>query len=100
MSQSKPIEDAWLAYRLVVIPADAGEQQLDGSQHAFFAGALTIYKILMDNVSEGPDCEPKDIQLMQTIHNELCGYFNILHQPGEPLHEPRKHRHRTNGVTH
>lgn len=74
--QLKRIEIAWLAFKEVVIPADAPDEQISDMKKAFYAGALSLFNTLVYNVDQASD-EPtdKDMQMAQDIDDELEEFF-------------------------
>lgn len=65
------IEAEWQGLLEKIRAPDMGPQQIRDMQKAFFAGALTLRNILLENVSEDPDVTPNDEMLMEDISREL-----------------------------
>lgn len=71
IDQGKLIEAGFAAYRLFVMPKDAGEIQVDECRLAFMAGADHLFASIMSTLD--PEGEPTDADLkrMDEIHGEL-----------------------------
>jgi hypothetical protein len=67
----KLIEAGWIGFRLMVLPEDTPEMQLDEMRGAFFAGAHHLLSAVMTIME--PDAEPtdKDCERLNMIHQEL-----------------------------
>lgn len=65
------IERSWQSYRRMVVPADAGDVQINETRQAFFAGASILFTALIHGVSEGPEVQPADEQLMADLQREI-----------------------------
>jgi hypothetical protein len=65
------IEVGWLGLRLMTIPEDAPQIQLDCMKEAFFAGAQHVFGSVMTMLD--PDEEPTeaDMRRIEQVHNEL-----------------------------
>jgi len=68
----KIIEGGWAGLRLMAIPADAPQIQIDEMRQAFFAGAQHLFASIM-NILDPSDREPteKDMRRMDLIAQEL-----------------------------
>lgn len=55
MSKRNRIHESWLSYTRKVIPQTAGEVQRRECQRAFYAGAATMFKAIMDVDVDGPE---------------------------------------------
>lgn len=76
--KKRPIQAGWEAYRKVVVPADAGEAQLNETRQAFFAGAAVLLQGIMGALSPGPDESEGDMRLMSDIQDELTDFGQQL----------------------
>ena len=72
---TKPVEAEWISYRKNVVPADAGPVQVVECRRAFYAGAVSMMRVLA--LAMDPDAEPteKDMRTMAEIMQELDGYL-------------------------
>jgi hypothetical protein len=73
----KRIEEQWLSYLAEVIPADAGETQVQESRRAFYAGARALLMLqvrLFDRLDHEPTAA--DLKMMDEINAEL-EQFNV-----------------------
>lgn len=77
------IEKEWNSYRLAVIPAGAGEIQIEECKRAFYAGAATLHHELMEMLSPGDETTDADLENMQAIHDELIA-FGVSRDPRRP----------------
>jgi hypothetical protein len=75
VDKGKIIEAGWLSYRIVVVPDDAPEIQIEESRRAFFAGAQHLFGSIMQMLE--PDAEPTeaDLRRMSSINDELDAYI-------------------------
>ena len=71
VDEGKLVEAGWASYKLLVIPEDAQQVQVDESRFAFFAGAQHLFASILGMLE--PDAEPTDADLarMGQIHTEL-----------------------------
>ena len=65
------IEAGWQGLRIMAMPKDAPQIQIDEMRMAFFAGAQHLYSSIMSVMDEGTEPTDKDLQRMEQIHNEL-----------------------------
>ena len=69
--QGKLIELGWQLLRIMTVPADAPQAQLDEMRMAFFAGAQHLYGSIMTMLEPGEDPTKADLSRMQQIDAEL-----------------------------
>jgi hypothetical protein len=74
----KIIELGWLSYLAVVIPADAGDVQVNESRLAFFAGAQHLWSSIMNVIDPGTEPTEQDMQRMDRINRELDEFVEQL----------------------
>jgi hypothetical protein len=76
--QGKLIEAGWAGYRLMVIPHEAPQIQIDECRLAFFAGAQHLFSSIMNMLD--PDGEPTDadVKKMDLIHTELQRFAAVF----------------------
>lgn len=84
--QGKLIEAGWIGLRIVAIPLDATELQLQTMRMVFFAGSQHLFGSIMSIMQ--PDAEPtdKDMQRLDLIDRELKAFiedFKIRNCPTE-----------------
>lgn len=70
----KKIADEWAAFRELVIPAAAGERQVEEMQRAFYAGGLAVFSIVFEMGSGDGDPTPEEVATFKAIHAELLGH--------------------------
>lgn len=63
----------WISYKDEVVPPDAGENQLDETQKAFYAGAIAMWQMLMQEVGELSDEDAE--KRFEEIDTELQSYL-------------------------
>lgn len=73
---AKHIEAAWLSYRRDVVPNDADAVQITESRRAFYAGAQTLFSLVMANVSSDAEPTDADLQFMEDVTEELQQFPN------------------------
>jgi hypothetical protein len=69
--QGKLIEAGWISLRLMTLPLDASDVQLNDMRMAFFAGAQHLFASLMAIMDPGAEPTEQDCQRMEKINNEL-----------------------------
>jgi hypothetical protein len=76
------IEAGWIALKLVSMPPNASQDQIDDMRGAFFAGAQHLFSSIMSVLE--PDKEPtdNDLRRMAMIQSELQEFlrqFKLKH---------------------
>ncbi len=74
MTNRKLIAREWDAYRRHVLPANAGDVQVDETRKGFYAGAHTLLVLILKHLSGSDDVEDADLDLMDDIKQELDEY--------------------------
>ena len=77
---SRPIEEAWVSYRLMVVPRDAGETQIVETRQAFFAGAAVLFTKLVSQLSEEKEESEDDLDFMSDVHREVTEFGQEIDQ--------------------
>jgi hypothetical protein len=74
-----PIAVGWKSFEALVIPASAGKQQRIDMKGAFYAGASTIFLLLVNGISPGTG-EPTeaDFALLDAIRREVDEFGQYL----------------------
>ncbi len=67
----KRIERAWTRFERMVVPTDAGPVQRSEMRRSFYAGAATLFRMLVDGVSDSEETTEDDMELMDGIAAEL-----------------------------
>ncbi len=86
VTQGKIIEAGWVALRLMAIPPDAPDCQIDEMRNAFFAGAQYLYFTLISTVDPGDEPTKADLERMDKIEAELNAFiqdYQLRHFPAE-----------------
>lgn len=75
----KRIEAEWQSYKTVVIPHDAPEVQICESKKAFYAGANSLFHLII-NLVDPKTSEPteKDLESMDELNKELNDFLDLL----------------------
>lgn len=68
------IRTQWENFRALCLPDDAPAVQVREMRRAFYAGVDCIIVKIMHDLSEGPDVEDRDIELMEGIEAELQAF--------------------------
>ncbi len=74
--QGKIIEAGWVSLRLMAVPKDASQTQLDEMRNAFFAGAQHLFSSMMTIMEPGEEPTDKDMDRMSLIQKELDGFIS------------------------
>lgn len=76
----KYIERGWLSYRAMVVPADAGEVQVNETKQAFYAGASILFTTLMQPGVLDPGLEEteNDMKKMADLQAEIDAFGQLL----------------------
>lgn len=83
VDQGRIIEDGWLAFRKLVLPANAPDVQIAEMHKAFFAGAQHLFGSIMTLLEEGTDPTANDLKRMDLIHRELHDFYQLMKQKGD-----------------
>lgn len=68
------IERSWENYMRKVLPAGASTVQRWESRRAYYAGASTLFSILVSGMGPGDEPQPEDLELMRSIKSELDNF--------------------------
>jgi hypothetical protein len=85
--EGKIIEAGWASLKLMAIPKDASETQLQEMRTAFFAGAHHLFGSMMSFLEEGEEETENDLKRMDLVAKELAGFmadFKMKHMSAEP----------------
>lgn len=69
----KTIEEGWILYRDKVIPKDAPRVQQEESRKAFYAGAITLFSMIMET-TDGP--EEQGEAFLTKINEEIIAHID------------------------
>jgi len=61
----------WQRYRALAVPRDAGKTQVRQTEAAFYAGASSLYDVIMHMLTPGTEPSEEDLRNMQALHDEL-----------------------------
>lgn len=71
---NKYIESAWINYRAMIVPADAGDVQVNETRQAFYAGAACLFQTIMVMLDPGTAPTDADMQRMSDVQTELDAF--------------------------
>ncbi len=78
----RPVHELWLTFKRDAIPRTASPNQVSVMRDSFYAGALSLFQALNDNVSDGDEPNESDMEMMAAIDADLTGY------PDRRMEEP------------
>lgn len=73
MPEPGKIDALWREYRADVLPKDASVMQIVACRRAFFAGAVALWKIMVDSTEEGVTSEA--VADLKAANVELAAYW-------------------------
>lgn len=73
MKTIKQLHDQWAAS---VMPSGASQVQRQEMERAFFSGALSLYRLQIDDIMELSDNEAE--KALSKVRVELADYFRLL----------------------
>ncbi len=75
VDEGKLIEAGWVVMRMMALPKDAPQIQIDGMREAFFAGAQHLFSSIVTMLD--PEAEPteRDLRRMTLINSELEAFI-------------------------
>lgn len=79
---TKRLADEWNSYRENVMPADAGPEQAQEARRAFYAGATSMF-FLMVRVGEGADpnvVTENELAVVDGWHDELVAFLREIEE--------------------
>ncbi len=71
VDEGKIIEAGWAGLRIISLPADAPQYQLDALRGAFFAGAQHLFSSILTVLEPGAEPTNKDMNRLSLIDKEL-----------------------------
>jgi len=74
----KYIETSWNSYREMVVPKDAGTNQLNETRQAFYSGACTLFTSIMLVLDPGEEPTDRDMQRLSDIQSEIDSFGAAL----------------------
>lgn len=69
--EGKLIEAGWAGYRMMVLPPNAPQIQIDECRMAFMAGSQHLFSSIMNILDPGADPSTADLRKMDLIDKEL-----------------------------
>ncbi len=75
MKKTGVVETEWQSYMNEVIPPGAPEVQRTESKRAFYAGARSLLRAVVDGFDEGSEATDEDVAGMEEIHAELEKFY-------------------------
>lgn len=74
MDQGKLIEAGWRAFRIVAVPRDASNHQLDLLRQGYYHGAQHLFASIMRGLDSEADPTDADMRRMSLINDELAAF--------------------------
>ena len=82
---NKLIENAWKNYqRMALDPIKADPIQRRETKIAFYLGALALFEGIMSNLTPGDEPIEPDLNLMQSVTDELQEFTRNMKERGQP----------------
>lgn len=80
VDEGRLIEAGWQSMRIIVLPPNVSDVQVDEMRKAFFAGAQHLFGSILSVLDSDGDGEPTpaDLNRMELIHNELHDFERQL----------------------
>lgn len=75
------IEREWQGFEGRVMPPEASVAQRKNMRIAFFAGATSMFNMLIRNVSQGEEITQTDMELMDSIEGEIAAFADNMRPP-------------------
>lgn len=72
------IEAGWVSLRMMAVPDDATQTQLDEMRFAFFAGAQHLLSSIMGALDDGAEPTEADLRRLSSIQKELDGFVEEM----------------------
>ena len=72
------IHEQWDEFARAVIPRGASQTQRQEMRRAFYAGAQGLLKAIHVSLSLDPEVEPTDLQVMESIQQELRMFADLV----------------------
>lgn len=72
--EGKLIEAGWAGYRMIVLPPNAPQIQIDECRMAFMAGSQHLFSSIMNILDPGADPSTADLRKMDLIDRELRAF--------------------------
>src|ERR1700688_602016 len=69
------IEAGWMALKVMTLPDDASQIQIDEMRNAFFAGAQHLFSSIMSILDPGEEPTEKELERLDLIDRELKGFI-------------------------
>lgn len=75
VDEGKIIEAGWVSLKMMTIPKNAPQIQIDEMRNAFFAGAQHLFGSMMSMLEEGSEETEADLNRMRKIADELDNFI-------------------------
>lgn len=76
--KGKVIEGGWMAMKILMVPVQASEEQLEDMRKAFFLGAEHVWTTIFAVLDADENPTDKDMERMSKIHLELTKFKQEL----------------------
>ncbi len=78
LRERRMLADEWRELSEKVLPPEAGDVQRRESRRMFYAGAQSIYALMMGNLDGGSDETTLDLAYMEALEKELAQFGDDL----------------------
>lgn len=72
------VEAGWISFKLMVVPTNASQVQLDEMRNSFFAGAQHLFGSITTMLEAGEEATETDLRRMSQINTELDEFLQRL----------------------
>jgi len=76
----KKIADLWQSYAAHVLPPNASDTQRRETRRAFYAGALSIFNVIVDSLTDGPEPQEEDVRTIEALSEELSAFAQVVRE--------------------
>src|SRR5262245_37800692 len=75
IKQGLLIKAGWIGYKMMVLPPDAPQVQIDECRLAFYAGCQHLWGTLTNILDPEADVTDDDVSKMDSINNEMLAFY-------------------------
>jgi hypothetical protein len=74
----KKLSELWQSYAANMLPPSASDTQRRETRRAFYAGALSIFNVIVENLTEDPEPQEEDVRMLETLEEELSAFAQAV----------------------
>lgn len=71
----KHIEELWLSYKDEVLPPGTSEVQISETRNAFYAGAGSLFKVIIERAGDEGTPDEVGCKVMDELKEEIAGFL-------------------------